>query len=589
MRVDYPNRSSDSSSSFISSVGGKLILYLAMPLSIIFLISVFSFWLIRRRRRLRRRTRPRLQESILSLHASPSPIKGRSEKQWYLPSPRRPRLTPSGTSDRSSLTLSVEDVFISYEEAMGKELSNKWYNSPTTPWPSSQRGRTTERSVFASAFGLPTVTDEITWSEGSQSPESPQRSQRSGRSGRSGYSDRSGSISRFGTSNGRRERDEGMMSVLEENDGATTTYTDSRRTTALPAYSLEETFMTHYTPSDAANSITHGTPIHVHSANTSPSSRYPTVEQEKVTQFHTFQDVSSSPTASVPGHSGNTTSSFRFQRLSSDEPPPSPMTKRASTIAPSDIISIFGVPPASERRMSMMTDHTSNSACHPWLSLPGCAAGEFPPPLPTISTYTGFNLASTITSSGSGRPTPTINTDMERKAFGLPYMTPQSVSGLGSGARSSRILTPPKKVPPSAWPTDTPLSHCSFDTNPISTSTPYPTSTFTSDYTSISTSYGTPKVIHFTTTHANLIPWAPIPYTIPVCESPLAGVAGMGVDMNGGGGLGWHKRSLSNWSHLTARSAARPDSDVMPFESFIYSLNGAAMEEAERQRASEGA
>ncbi|OXG15693.1 hypothetical protein C366_04285 [Cryptococcus neoformans Tu401-1] len=571
--------SPDGGNSFISSIGGKLILYLVIPLFIIFLISVFTFWFIRRRRRLRRNSRRGSQESTLSLHDSPSPIKDGSEKQWYLPSPRRPKLTPSRRSDRSSLTLSVIDVFIPYDEAKGKKQSNKWYNSLATPSPSPspQVGRRTERSVFAPAFGLSTVTDG-TWPERSKSPDSPQRSQKSDRLGPSGSS------SRLGTSNGRKERDEGMMSVLEENDAAT-----SRRTTPLPAYPPEGTFITHYTPSDDGNSVIHGTPIHIHSTNTSPSSRYPIVGQEKATQFYTFRNVSSSPTASVLGHPGDITSSYQLQRIWSSEPPPSPTTQRWSTIAPSDIISIFGAPPASERRMSMMTDHTSNTASYPWVSRPGSGAGEFPPPLPITSTYTGFNLASIIPSSSSGRPTPTINTDLERNPFGLPYMTPRSVSGLGSGGRSSRILTPPKKVPASSWPTDLPLSYSSSDFNPTSASAAsYPISTFTSDSTFISTPYGATSAIHFTPTHASPTPWAPIPYTTPVRESLLGGIAGMGVDMSGGG-LGWHKRSLSNWSHLTERSAARPDSEVMPFESFIHSLNGTALEEAKRQRAREGA
>lgn len=252
IRFDCPNRSPDGGNSFLSSIGGKLILYLVIPLFINFLISVFTFWFIRRRRRLRRNSRRGSQESTLSLHDSPSPIKDGSEKQWYLPSPRRPKLTPSRGSDRSSLTLSVIDVFIPYDEAKGKKQSNKWYNSLTTPSPSPspQVGRRTERSVFAPAFGLSTVTDG-TWPERSKSPDCPQRSQKSDRLGPSGSS------SRLGTSNGRKERDEGMMSVLEENDATTSIYADSRRTTALPAYSPEATF-THYTPSDDGNSVIHG-------------------------------------------------------------------------------------------------------------------------------------------------------------------------------------------------------------------------------------------------------------------------------------------------------------------------------------------
>lgn len=82
--------------------------------------------------------------------------------------------------------------------------------------------------------------------------------------------------------------------------------------------------------------------------------------------------------------------------------------------------------------------------------------------------------------------------------------------------------------------------------------------------------------------YVNFIFWVLIFYIIFVCESFFVGVVGMGVDMNGGGGLGWYKCSLSNWSYLMVRSVVRLDSDVMLFENFIYSLNGVVMEEVER-------
>lgn len=81
---------------------------------------------------------------------------------------------------------------------------------------------------------------------------------------------------------------------------------------------------------------------------------------------------------------------------------------------------------------------------------------------------------------------------------------------------------------------------------------------------------------------------APVSYTILVREGPVGGISDIGMGMSGEGELGWHKRNLSNWSHLTERSAARPDSEVMPFEDSIYSLNTAAMVEAETQQARDG-
>lgn len=233
--------------------------------------------------------------------------------------------------------------------------------------------------------------------------------------------------------------------------------------------------------------------------------------------------------------------------------------------------------------MSMMTDHTSNTASYPWFSRPESVAGGFLPPLPTISTYPRFDLASIISSSGSGGPTPpTVNTDLESYQFELPYLTPRSVSGLGSEMRSSRNLTPPKRTPSSVWSTYSSPFHSPSDTNPSLNSLSYQTST------SISTPYGTSNFIHFTPADATMTSQAPVSCIIPVREGPVGGITGMGMDMSGEGELGRHKRNLSNWSHLTDRTAARPDSEVMPFENFICSLNTAAMVEAETQWARDG-
>lgn len=508
-----------------------------------------------------------------------------SKKQPYFPHTSRSALTTSLGRGRNSPTLSIEeDVFISYDEAKEQGLSNKWYDSPTTLTPLSEGNGRGEKRVFAPDFGLSIVTKGARWKR-SQSPQSPPRSQRSGSSGRSGYSSgrflwRSG----LGARDAREERDEGMMWMSEAND--TMTSSDHSRPTVSLVYSPGRTFITHHTSSDARNS-THRTPTpihrqltgdHVHLTNISCSSRHPTAEQEKASVFY------SSPSAFVPGHPGTTNSQHQLQRMSSNEPPPSPTkTERASTIAPRDIISIFGAPPASERRMSMMTDHTSNTASYPWFSRPGSVAGGFLPPLPTISTYPGFDLASIIPSSGSGGPTPpTVTTDLESYQFELPYLTPRSVSGLGSEMRSSRILTPPKRIQSSVWSTYSSLFHSSPDTNPSLSSLLYRTST------SISTPYGTSSFIHFTPTDATITPQAPVSYTSPVRKGPVGGIIGMGMGMGGEGELGRHKRNLSNWSHLTEGSAARPDSEVMPFENSIYSLNTAAMVEAKTQRARDG-
>lgn len=523
----------------------------------------------------------------MSLQVPPSVIMSRSpgEKQPYFLYTSRSTLATSLRSGRNSPALSIEeDVFISYDEAKEQGLSNKWYNSPTTLSPLSEGNDRSAKRVFAPDFGLSIVTKSAR-SERSQSPQSPPRSQRSGSSGRSGYSSgRSLWRSRLGSRDAREERDEGMMWMSQEND--TMTSSDRRRTTVSIMYSPGRTFITHHTSSDAGNS-THRTPTpihrqltgdHVRLTNISCSSRHPTAEQEKASVF------SSSPAAFVPGHPGKTNSQHQLQRVLSNEPPPSPTkTERASTIAPSDIISIFGAPPASERRMSMMTDHTSNTAIYPWFSRPGSVGGGFLPSLPTISTYPGFDLASIIPSSGSGGPRPpTVNIDLESYQFELPCLTPQSVSGLGSEMRPSRILTPPKRTPSSVWSTYSSLFDSSSDTNPSLSSLSYHTST------SISTPYGTSSFIHFTPTDVTMTSQAPVSYTILVRERPVGGISDIGMGMSGEGELGWHKRNLSNWSHLTERSAARPDSEVMPFEDSIYSLNTAAMVEAETQQARDG-
>ncbi|WVN88021.1 uncharacterized protein L203_103220 [Cryptococcus depauperatus CBS 7841] len=491
-------------SSFISTTKGKLIVSL-VPALVLLLAAIIVWYFIRRRRHpsLGRRNS---RESSMSLKESSG--KGEKKRGWGWGS----ESGKSNQSGRSSPETEVDDAtFFSYLEGKSQRMSDKWYSSPTTSSPVISNY--TAKSGISPGTALETVSESI----------------RSGITLRSPFPE----TAREG---------EGRIMSVSENDYATTRYGNSRRGTALPAYTYtpEGTSMSHYTSSDSGNSGarsgTSGSP-----STTSPSSRYLTIEEEKVVQLRIVQNVSSftPPPPVGPSSPPPQLSPIATEGANGGYEQP----ERTSTIAPSDIISVFGAAPGSERRMSIMTDRTSRHSA--WYSRPG--SGEFVPPIPTSLPYLGRD------SAGSGSiPEPfrlKINTNLVNNPHESSYMTP---SALATSSGSNTI-------------------------------TPGSSSTKPGSSTSKST---TPHAFNLPHLRGQSI-FPPSAYNQPSfgsSSSPGLSPKGSSTSEAGSSGRSQHKRALSNHSQFTVRSAARPDSEVIPFEHFISGLD-AATERKEQEKA----
>ncbi|WVQ81145.1 hypothetical protein IAT38_003267 [Cryptococcus sp. DSM 104549] len=572
----------DDSDPFVSSLAGKLILFLAVPLLAIFIIGAFTWYLISRRRSRRKAAR----DSTVSLRPSLGGSGSEKKRGVFTPYVIGSLGGGTTTSGRSTPTPSIDEVFVSYDEGRGQRLSDRWYSSPTTS--DSQRSTSTPRSALPALATVP----ESVQSTHSTSPHS--------------------------------DRDERIKSLMGS-QYATTNYPDSRRGTALPAYTPEGTYVSQYVPSELSGGVSAavrgaenvletmsngGTTVsgggtgNGGSPGASPSSRYPSAEEEKAAQLRIFRDIANSsppppPPAAGPSHTGHG-ASFLGDYAFSDDHANRLSGNRLSTAtaAPSDIMSVFGAPPASERRFSTLTDHTTGTNHMPWLSRPGSAEG-YPPPLPTTTSYPGFlghgsglggapALSSSPAGAGSTTPSrPTVVTDFlgmaDKNPFNLPYMSSPATSsahpggsastllsdkfsstlgstigaalGLGLGSRSEVQLMEMQRQA-GAGASAGAGAGGAVGASPASASKlTSPPSAWSASASGISP-------------HTKPTPATPDAPGVPAPSAP------------GTGEMGYHKRSQSNYSE---RSAARPDSDVMPFESFIHSLNAAAKEEAERE------
>nr|XP_031861551.1 uncharacterized protein CI109_003155 [Kwoniella shandongensis]KAA5528623.1 hypothetical protein CI109_003155 [Kwoniella shandongensis] len=145
----------------------------------------------------------------------------------------------------------------------------------------------------------------------------------------------------------------------------------------LPAYTLERTHTLVTTASGGALHSPDGT-TSLTTIDSSPS-RHLTAEEEKAVQLRMFRDLVAAegkdPDNSQPSSSRLPHYDHNHNDEDNDDVPHS--AARLSTVAPSSIMSIFAASPRSERRFSAMTDFTTTNATpfHPD-TYP-------PPPLPT--------------------------------------------------------------------------------------------------------------------------------------------------------------------------------------------------------------
>ncbi|WVQ73609.1 hypothetical protein IAR50_003189 [Cryptococcus sp. DSM 104548] len=645
---------SSSSSKWTSTLSGKFVLFMLLPFLVVLLFSGVVWYILRRRRQLERagrlssfRSQPRAGGWVLpwlggknraaremggshrpwrdSRDSSSTSINhpsggGRKKrKYWLFPGSSSASDNGNGASGgvggRGSPTDSMEDVFVSYDEAKLQRMSGKWSSSsgcgagsgsgrsPRTGMPG---GRFTP-GLAGAGWGLGTVRD----GEG-------EGEDKSVRSARSAWSDRSKSSS---PSKSERDRNddsmggggEAIISVLDQNYAGYTTPRSpghARRDTDLPAYTPSNDSFLHSHSRPLTNNTYASTPVAgSHHTNPqalnkslpamlpssgsgtagSPERGFASAEEDKPAQSRVMRDVAGEqgylpprldlalPGPTEPGPCSATyTHPPPLPHPTHSHPRPAhaqhthqPSRSSATTIGASDIISIFGAPAASERRMSMMTDHTGHSQFY---SRPGSVVGdgEEVPPLPTSSSYPGWGLGMGIGLGSAGAPLaargggggggvgpvrPRIDTDLEKNPYGLPYMShgrdaSGGLSAMGLGLNSSMART-------SSWYDSSALSGIS---NPWSRSLTLQTSQSSFIPPNIPstppTSYSIPQP------HAR--PSTAPSHTLPMTTSVTTPNSAE------------HQRSQSTFSHMTERSAARPDSEVIPFESFMSSLNAAA-------------
>ncbi|WWC98039.1 hypothetical protein V866_004928 [Kwoniella sp. B9012] len=497
---------------FLSSLKGKIILGIAIPLTIIILLSLLTIWIFRKRRSTRMRRNSR--ESTHTLRPSTN---GNG-------SPNHPGEKPASAASNRSVA-SFDDVFVSYDEALQQRLSERW-RSPISPNDTNSAGtgrtpRSPETALGTNTSGLASVPENMI--------SSPER----------------------------------VRSLLGSQYAATNP-PDSRRGTALPAYTPEGSYVTQFTPVTTGNDSTHGhspttayetltgttiTPTSndnigaetLTNANTTPATntststppqRFPTASEEKAAQlalFKTFEsdsNTSSSPLPQPnpfgpgPGPSGVAHSPERDNN------------NRISN-TPSDILSIFGTAPGSEGRLSPLTDWTATTPNYQstFLPRPGSELDNYPLPLPLPIINSTPPLKITASPGSNRIPLPSTSNQPVRPKVDMTFLNStnnnNTARNQGSGSKHPFLISPAQ-----------------IHTNTKSSSSNPPPSSYTN----------TPITPRQTSTTGS----------------------GSAIDYSQSTGITQkHRRNQSTASAWTERSAARPDSDIIPFENLLSGLQRA--------------
>ncbi|OCF39411.1 hypothetical protein I317_06785 [Kwoniella heveanensis CBS 569] len=612
----------DDGDSFVSTLAGKLVLFLGIPLLVIVFISLLTLWILRKRRSQptpRRRSRRRSHDSSWTLH--PSSL-GSSYAQSAEKHHRRDTLGSGHSID------SFDNVFISYDEARTQRMSDRWHNgnSPLTPGTGADSidSHWSPRSAGATSAGM-----------------SSHFAQRS-----AGLGGDSNTSLGLGTNLPALPENvvsspERIRSLLGSNYTATNP-PDSRRGTALPAYTPEGTYVTAFTgssadsgngssPVNAYETLTGGTSTNTsgfgfgssaglysgggnglgaigagtnqdpatrdNMANTttttapsltgSPASRYPTAEEEKAAQLHLFRDIaqsqsqtqsqaqaqgssgvertSTSATTSTPAHGRHQgeDSLDRLLRSTMYRGDEEDLQRASTIIAPSedDIISIFGAP-GSDRRLSAMTDFTSVTGATGIAHTPNAYT---PSPFP----FGAQRQASSSFDEQSPPPPPSGPSSLSlingsNSSFSPLHVTPDR-----------GVLTPPTRPTVDTAFLNTPFNpHNSlhnkhpFFISPNTASNPPLAMSSSVSSSSRRTSQAPPSTWTGSAT-------TPSSHTQSQTQAQTPTSRGRGDK---------HGRTQSSASAWTVKSAARPDSAIIPFENFINRLNAAAREEEARDR-----
>ncbi|RSH95168.1 hypothetical protein EHS25_000254 [Saitozyma podzolica] len=307
---------------FSSTLQGRLVLCLVLPLGIILVIALTLLHSItRRRRRARLLAHTRRSSSPPDFRAEQLASSDEKDVSPQVTMTERDERDTRDTRDGRSLSPD-EEIFVSYEQGRGQRLDERW-NSPTSPDEWSTASRFSDRLGPGPANPAPSSSDSSPAEE-------------------------------YGTRHRPFQSIIGRWSILSG--------VDEQRRTKPPAYSPPDN-STYSSPSDTRSDDTH---TDWSSAN---------AEKGRIVQAQTMAALAG---PSYPPSAFGSPSNLNLTSTSSSSPNSPPrsgrsrsnrFTARESTVAPSSIISVFGAPP-SERRDSMITYEAGSSGSIPPFDLP---------------------------------------------------------------------------------------------------------------------------------------------------------------------------------------------------------------------------
>ncbi|WWC73031.1 uncharacterized protein I206_106996 [Kwoniella pini CBS 10737] len=423
------------SDEFLSSLKGKLILGVAIPVTVLLLLALLTIWIFRTRRQGKRRRNSRESQANLrpAFNGGTSPS---SNKEKGIINARS--VTPRSIA-------SFDDVFVSYDEALQQRLSERW-RSPTSPSntnttrsprsPKSIDGTRTNTSGHTGiglAMGLTNVPENMI--------SSPER----------------------------------VRSLLGSQYAASTSAPDSRRGTALPAYTPEGTYASQFTPVTggqnnhspitAYETLTGTTPTNTNPSNPIPSTnstrstpprgqnenvgRFPNAAEEKAAQLAVFNKFEKD------GNGRNTTTATLMQ------PEAGPCSINRNSDTPSDLMSVFGTAPGSEGRLSTFTDWTAITPTtinqSPFLFESNNEIDNYPlpinqtPPL-KISNSPNNNAKLQSTTNNFNKDYP-IRPKVDMTFLNSPFKNKSTLNHpFSSSSSSTSRIPPPSSYPISAVP-----------------------------------------------------------------------------------------------------------------------------------------
>ena len=368
------------SSDFLSTLTGKLVVFLLIPLVVCFGLGAALFLFIRRRRRQRLACSAARSSWSSDIYVRPHSEKRHSSGGW------------SGHSGPS-----IQDIFVSYDQGREQRLSDRWARSPEGGMSRSSSGSVPPgvyRSPQSQSRRLPYDTPAA--ASGRTLPALPEGQSMAGSPTEEG----AGLSGILGNQGSERSWTRPLRSLLGSEYTRSVVDHSPRRETNLPPYTpgANGTYLSSLSSGSGSGSgsIT-GSGQGAGSAARSTGGSglgssgetYTTAEAEKAllyTLAHSGQGSANSNVKTSPGRDALTSRSGRFGIA--DHPFASAdyedrSEERASTIAASEVLSVFGQPP-SEHRDSAMTAYSHLQHFFTPSPAPLVPPAPTAPPAPTV-------------------------------------------------------------------------------------------------------------------------------------------------------------------------------------------------------------